>query len=61
MRLYKLNYGDIFFLKCDIKEIQPYIDNNTLKIIETYYQPKKWWQFWKKKKVMGYKVMCILK
>ena len=42
MRLYKLNYGDIFFLKCDIKEIQPYIDNNTLKIIETYYQPKKW-------------------
>ena len=61
MRLYKLNYGDIFFLKCNIEEIQPYIDNNILKIIETYYQSKKWWQFWKKKKIIGYKVICILK
>lgn len=27
--------------------------------INTVYYPKKWWQFWKKKKVAYYEVMCI--
>ena len=25
-------------------------------IAEVYYEPKKWWEFWKKKKQLGYRV-----
>lgn len=27
--------------------------------IKTYYEKKKWWQFWKRKKPILYELMCI--
>lgn len=28
-------------------------------ISEVYYEPKKWWQFWKRKKQVGYRVRWL--
>ena len=30
--------------------------NYSAKIIQIFYEPKKWWQLWKKKKQLGYMV-----
>lgn len=54
-KLTNLKNGDSFFIR----------DTNTVKIgdnykkypariVQIFYEPKKWWQFWKRKKQLGY-------
>ena len=58
MRLHLATPGDTYLIvrKKDLKEI---LATGNFALIKTVYIPKKWWQFWKKKKIAYYEVMCI--
>ena len=45
----------------DRKLVYQLIDTGNFNLIKTYFsnENKKWWQFWKIKKPVGYEVMCI--
>lgn len=34
-------------------------DNDRFMITKVFYEPKKWWQFWKCRQIVGYEVACI--
>ena len=59
-RLFKLQKGDIFTLRYPTEKIINSLkDMDNIKVIKVVYEPKKWWQFWKKRKIFEYKIMCI--
>ena len=52
-----LESGDEFFMTCDRKyKMGDNYMNNKFVISDIYYQHHKWWQFWKRKKIIGYAV-----
>lgn len=53
-RVYKLQLGDIIYLSADVLNAK-----HGFKVVKMHYAPKKWWQFWKKKKLTGCEVMFI--
>lgn len=59
-RVYALQKGDCIFFKGnhDVKIGDQYKDHPTI-VSRIDYKPKKWWQFWKKKEMIGYQVMWI--
>lgn len=52
-----LNTGDTIFIKDAIPvHVGDWYRNYPAKVCQIYYENKKWWQFWKKKKQIGYLV-----
>ena len=59
-RGYKLKKGDIFtFRYPSEKMLDSLKDMDNIKVIKVTYEPRKWWQFWKKRKIFEYKIMCV--
>lgn len=56
IRCYLLNSGDSFYIKSDehVQLGDQYKKNFTVEKID--YESKKWWQFWKPKKQLGFVV-----
>ena len=57
-RLYKMDHDVRFFIKVNKDNFFPYKVGDFCEKYNSYveriiYFPKKWWQFWKKKKVFG--------
>ena len=63
LRYVKLCAGDTFTISNrqgeNFKPGQKYLGFDNLMVYRIIYAPKKWWQFWKRRKVIGYIVMCI--
>ena len=59
-RVYALKKGDCIFFKGnhDVKIGDKYKDHPAI-VSRIDYKPKKWWQFWKKKEMIGYQVMWV--
>lgn len=58
VRAVPLQAGDsIFIASSDPVKVGDQYENYPAKINCIYYEPKKWWQFWKKKKQLGYSVI----
>ena len=61
-RVYRLQKGDSFVLS-HVEErykVGMHFQNHpNLIVTRIYYTPKKWWQFWKRRKVLGYEIECI--
>lgn len=60
VRVYTVKKGDFIY----------FVGNDNIKVGDKYkdlpaivsridYKPKKWWQFWKKKEMIGYQVMWV--
>lgn len=60
VRAYPVKKGDfIYFVgNHDVKVGDKYKDCPAV-VSRIDYKPKKWWQFWKKKEMIGYQVMWI--
>ena len=60
VRVYALKQGDcIYFVgNHDVKIGEKYKDHPAI-VSRIDYKPKKWWQFWKKKEMIGYQVMWV--
>lgn len=60
VRVYALKKGDrIYFVgNHDVKVGDKYKDHPAI-VSRIVYKPKKWWQFWKKKEMVGYQVMWV--
>lgn len=62
-RCVRLRAGDQFTVSYqqgeNFKPGQKYRDFDNFIVCRVIYTPKKWWQFWKRRKVIGYTVMCI--
>lgn len=58
IRTHKLTSGDEFYIgdKNNIVKPGDKFKSYPAVITEVYYEPKKWWQFWKRKKQIGYRV-----
>lgn len=56
-RLHKLESGDSFIVKSEepVKLGGLYRHYGAI-VSQIFYEPKKWWQFWKKKKQIGFQV-----
>lgn len=63
VRCARLHAGDKFTISYrqgeNFRPGQKYRDFDNFIIDQVIYAPKKWWQFWKRRKVIGYTVMCI--
>ena len=57
-RLHLATPGTIYFVKSK-KQLQELLATGNFLWINTHYAPYKWWQIWKRHKVIGYNVMCI--
>ena len=59
LRITPLSIGDtVCIVNSDpVKVGDCYKGNKSLKIVQIYYEKRKWRQFWKKKKQIGYLVM----
>lgn len=60
-RVASINSGDVIWMSYDgetYKLGDKYKDFNAI-IAGTDYEPKPWWKFWKKKKILGYKIMFL--
>lgn len=65
-RLHKLEYNDIIFFKETNPNKATYkpgmlfpLWGRYWKVYKVIYHPRKWWQFWKRRKVFGYQLMYI--
>ena len=60
IRVHALEKGDcIYFVGShNVKVGDKYKDHPAI-VSRIYYKSKKWWQFWKKKEMVGYQVMWI--
>ena len=60
VRLHLATPGCVYFLR-DEKKVNQLLATGNFTKIKTYFsnQYKKWWEFWKIKKPVGYEVMCI--
>ena len=34
-------------------------DDDRFMVTEVFHVPKKWWQFWKRRQIVGYEVTCV--
>jgi hypothetical protein len=59
-RAVKLEKGDSFILagSRNVKVGDKY-ENYPAIISHIYYKPKKWWQFWKKKEMLGCQILWL--
>ena len=59
-RLYRVARGDRIFLYSDeeVKVSETY-KNYPAIVTKIVYSPKKWWQFWKKKKQVGFQILWL--
>ena len=60
-RVALISSGDVLRIGYDgdtYKLGDKYKDFNAI-ISLVYYEPKSWWQFWKKKKILGYRIMFL--
>ena len=58
MRLHLATPG-VTYLIARKKDLKRILATGNFLWINTYYTSKKWWEFWKLKKVIFYEVMCI--
>ena len=58
MKLHLATPGCIYRVKRK-KDLERILATGNFLWIKTLYIPKKWWQFWKRKKIAYYEVMCI--
>ena len=62
-RYVRLRAGDQFTVSRqkgeDFKPGQKYQGFDDFIVNRVIYTPKKWWKFWKRRKVIGYTVLCI--
>ena len=61
-RVVGLEHGDCIFILAQEDmpryKVGDYYDKYPdFVVTQIYYNPKKWWQFWKKKIILGYKMM----
>ena len=56
--MFHYNYYDVLYIKdkSPVKVGDIYNDDKRFVISEIYYTPRKWFEFWKKKEQVGYKV-----
>lgn len=61
IRVYKCTSGDELYIddKENIVKVGDKFRDYPAVIAEVYYEPKKWWQFWKRKKQVGYRVRWL--
>ena len=60
IRTRKLTLGDILYIAdCNTVKIGGKFKDYPAIINQIYYEPKKWWQFWKHKKQIGYSVRWL--
>lgn len=59
-RLHLATPGAIYFLT-NRKLVYDLVNTGNFNLIKTYFsnQYKKWWEFWKLKRPVGYEVMCV--
>lgn len=57
-RLHIVTPGSSYIVK-DKKRLYELINTGNFLWFRTYYNKRKWWQFWKIKKPIAYEVMCI--
>ena len=59
-RVFALKKGDCIWFKGnhDVKIGDKYKDHPAI-VSQIDYKPKKWWQFWKKREMIGYQVMWV--
>ncbi len=60
-RVALINSGDVIWMRYNgetYKLGDKYKDFNAI-IFGVDYVPKPWWKFWKKKKILGYKIMFL--
>ena len=59
-RVVALKKGDCIYFKGnhDVQLGEKYKDHPAI-VSRIDYKPKKWWQFWKKKEMIGYQVMWV--
>lgn len=57
----ELTSGDELYIgdKDNIVKVGDKFKDYTAVIAAVYYEPKKWWQFWKRKKQVGYRVRWL--
>lgn len=60
VRAVKLNKGDVFYLvgSRNVKVGDKYEDYPAI-VSRIDYKPKKWWQFWKKKEMIGCRILWL--
>lgn len=61
IRVHELTSGDVLYISNTGKEVKlgDEFMNYPAIVLEIHYEPKKWWQFWKPKKQIGYSVKLI--
>lgn len=60
VRAVPLQTGDsIFIASSDPVKVGDQYDDYVAIISQVYYEPKRWWEFWKKKKQLGYRVEWV--
>jgi len=61
IRVRELTSGDVIYVSNTGKDVKlgDKFMNYPAVVSEIYYEPKKWWQFWKPKKQIGYSVKWI--
>ena len=58
MRLHLATPGSTYLIARK-KDLEQILATGNFVLIKTQYTSKKWWEFWKRKKVVYYEVMCI--
>lgn len=61
IKVRELTSGDVLYISNTGKDVKlgDKFMNYPAVVSEIYYEPKKWWQFWKPKKQIGYSVKWI--
>ncbi len=57
-RLHLVTPGVTYQVK-NKKILKELLDTGNFLWIKTHYEVHKWWQIWKRKKVLSYEVMCL--
>lgn len=60
LRVTPLSTGDTILIKdTNPVHVGDWYHNYNAKVYQIYYENKRWWQFWKKKKQIGYLVRWL--
>lgn len=59
-RAVKLQKGDSFYLSGSLNvKVGDKYETYPAVVSHVYYKPKKWWQFWKKKEMIGCQILWL--